>query len=114
MVKEIVSFDIVVKIKKTISVSKELVKELDDYLKSINEPNRSAFLFKQLVIWLKASDPSINNFEDLLEDADLKQHDFMYRLMEVIERRGLDIPRSKFSEKFSERIKKVIKNGKTP
>lgn len=103
-----ISFDIPIKIKKTFSLPDEVADKLDKHLKSIKEENRSKWLFEQLVLWLRASNPNIKNIDDLLELSDLKQEDFMYKFMEVLERLGLDIPRNKFSQEFSARIEKIV------
>ena len=106
-----ISFDIPIKIKKTFSLPDETYKKIDDHLKSIGEENRSKWLFEELIIWLRDSNPNIKNIDDLLELSDLKQEDFIYKFIEVLERLGLDIPRNKFSQEFASRIEKRINLG---
>lgn len=106
-VKPYITFDIIVKFKKTISCTKEFADRFKQYLNDIKEKNQSAFLLKKIVKRMKETS-GFNDFGELIKESGLNDTEFMERFIEVLERMGLDIPRNKFSQEIVELLNKEM------
>lgn len=100
--KEIVSFDIVLRLKKSVSLSKKTKDRIKQYT-TANGLDVGPFIEKELIKWMKAAS-GIASFNELVNDSELKEEEFMYRFNEFLERLGLKIPKNTFSPNFEERI----------
>lgn len=95
-IKPYITFDIIVKFKKTISCTSGFNEKFNQYLKDIGEKNKSTFLLNKVVKKMK-EESGYKDFNELIKVSGLKDEEFMERFIEVLERMGLDIPRNKFS-----------------
>ena len=104
--KEVVSFDIVLRLKKTVGISKETKLRLIKYVKSKNL-TLSPFIEKELTKWMRDSS-GIKSFSHLIKESDLREDEFMYRFNEFLEQLGLGINKNTFSPEFEKRLNKRL------
>lgn len=97
-VRPLITFDIVLKKKVCLSCTDEFSEKLNKYLNDIGIKNRGKAEFIRKYILRKMRGISgIKNFDELIKESGLNEHEFMTRLIEVLERMGLDISKNKLS-----------------
>lgn len=106
--KEVISFDIIIKLKRTIAISKDTVIRLKKFL---NGKPISPYLELEVLKWMR-NESGIKNFNDLIKESDLKEEDFIRKFMEFLEQMGLDIPRGTFSSNLEKRLIKKLDRAK--